>query len=175
MATTTNFGWTKPTVGGDTGAWGTVLNALFDAVDTSLKTVSDAVTAAAATATAALPKAGGVATGLIDFLSQRSKFTAVGNISGTGTLNLALSDCFTATVTGTVTVAFSGVPAGTVYVQGVLLKLTNGGSAVVTWPASVKWKAGVAPTLTTAGTDLIAFITYDAGATWLAVAVLDIR
>ncbi len=36
MANTTNFGWTKPTVSGSTDTWGTILNAVFDAVDAEL-------------------------------------------------------------------------------------------------------------------------------------------
>lgn len=36
MPTTTNFGWTTPTPGGDTGAWGAILNALFDDMDDML-------------------------------------------------------------------------------------------------------------------------------------------
>lgn len=42
MADTANYSWTKPTVGGDTDTWGTILNTLIDDVDTSLKTVEDA-------------------------------------------------------------------------------------------------------------------------------------
>jgi hypothetical protein len=41
MADTVNFGWTKPTVGGDTGAWGTILNTLFDDIDTDLEVIDD--------------------------------------------------------------------------------------------------------------------------------------
>ncbi len=33
MTNTANFGWTKPTVSGSTDTWGTILNAVFDAVD----------------------------------------------------------------------------------------------------------------------------------------------
>lgn len=55
MATTTNYGWTKPTVSGSSDTWGTELNTLIDSVDSQLKTVSD-------TASAALPKAGGTMT-----------------------------------------------------------------------------------------------------------------
>lgn len=33
MATTTNFGWTKPTVDADVDTWGTILNDLFDDID----------------------------------------------------------------------------------------------------------------------------------------------
>lgn len=36
MADTTNYEWAKPTVGGDTGAWGTILNAAIDAIDLDL-------------------------------------------------------------------------------------------------------------------------------------------
>lgn len=39
MADTTNFGWTKPTVSGSSGAWGTILNTLFDDIDTDLQKV----------------------------------------------------------------------------------------------------------------------------------------
>lgn len=48
MANTVNYGWAKPTVGGDTGAWGTILNAALDDIDTDLDAVSDAAVAAQA-------------------------------------------------------------------------------------------------------------------------------
>lgn len=37
MAVTLNYSWVKPTVSGDVGAWGTILNTLCDAVDADLK------------------------------------------------------------------------------------------------------------------------------------------
>jgi hypothetical protein len=42
------------------------------------------------------------------------------------------------------------------------------GSRSATWPASVKWPGGVAPTLTTTPgkTDIVTLITYDQGAAW---------
>jgi hypothetical protein len=39
----------------------------------------------------------------------------------------------------------------------------NGGAHTITWPASVNWSNGVAPTLTTSGTDILVFYTYDGG------------
>lgn len=48
MADTTNFAWTKPTVSGSSGAWGTILNDLFDSIDADLQTVKDNADVAAA-------------------------------------------------------------------------------------------------------------------------------
>ena len=36
MADTTNYGWTKPTVGGNEDQWGTIINTIFDEIDTLL-------------------------------------------------------------------------------------------------------------------------------------------
>jgi hypothetical protein len=46
------------------------------------------------------------------------------------------------------------------------LILTNGGSQTVNWPGSVDWAAATAPTLTTAGVDVLTFMTVDAGTIW---------
>jgi hypothetical protein len=51
------------------------------------------------------------------------------------------------------------------------------GSRLITWPASVKWPAGTAPTLSTVAgkTDVVRFISFD-GATWLGVVTaIDVR
>ena len=42
MATTTNYSFNKPTVGGNQDSWGGLLNSNWDSVDTELKAVSDA-------------------------------------------------------------------------------------------------------------------------------------
>jgi len=47
MADTTNYGWSKPVVGGSDNTWGTLLNAALDDIDTDLKAVADANTAGA--------------------------------------------------------------------------------------------------------------------------------
>jgi hypothetical protein len=41
MPTTTNYGWTTPTIDGSTGTWDTILNALFTEADADLKAVED--------------------------------------------------------------------------------------------------------------------------------------
>ena len=72
---------------------------------------------------------------------------------------------FTKTITAVTTLTISNVPvAGRV--ASFILRLTNGGSKVITWWPNIKWAKGIAPALTTAGTDNLGFYTDDGGATW---------
>ena len=66
--------------------------------------------------------------------------------------------------TFTISATGSNLQAG--YVASFSLELVNGGTYVITWPASVKWPSGTAPTLTASGTDVLTFYTSDAGTTW---------
>ena len=173
--TTTNYLLTKPEVDASQGTWGAKVNTDMDLVDTQMKVNEDAAAAAQTTGDAALPATGGVMTGEIDILTARHLFSALGNISSTQALDLDVAMAFTATVTGTVTVSFSNVPSADSFMQGVVIKLINGGAFAVTWPAAVKWAGGTAPTLTASGTDLIAMVSYDDGTTWQANAILDVK
>lgn len=164
MADTTNYGWTKPTVGGDSGAWGTILNALFDDVDSDVKSVEDK-------ADAALPKAGGAMTGRLDGHSGTIKLVAKGSISGAQSLDLSTGQYFTATITGNTTFSVTNVPSGT-FATPLFLRLTNAGAHTITWPASFRWPGGGAPSLTSSGVDMLAFVTDDNGTTWRNVAVV---
>lgn len=72
---------------------------------------------------------------------------------------------FTKTISGATTLTVSNVPAaGTA--ASFILDLTNGGSATITWFSGVKWAGGTAPTLTSAGRDVLGFFTHDGGTTW---------
>ena len=55
---TLNYGWLKPTIGGDATTWGNELNADLDGIDATVFSV-------AGTANAALPKTGGAMTGAL--------------------------------------------------------------------------------------------------------------
>lgn len=46
---TANYGWAKPTVGGDGDAWGGELNTSLDGIDSTVKTVSNAIPLASST------------------------------------------------------------------------------------------------------------------------------
>ena len=90
---------------------------------------------------------------------------AIGNATGSKTIDLTAGNSVTATTTGATTWTFSN-PTASDELCGFVLKLVNGGSATQTWPGSVDWPAATAPTLTTSGTDVLVFITCDGGTTW---------
>ena len=74
--------------------------------------------------------------------------TAIGNISGATTLDFDVrGNYMSATLTGAVTFTFSNMRAGTTYV---LLLTQNGtGGYAITWPSSVRWPGGTAPSINT--------------------------
>jgi hypothetical protein len=102
---------------------------------------------------------------------------AIGSTGGgTQDIDLELGNVVSATVdTSTNTFTFSNPPA-TGVAGSFTLFLTNGGSQTVNWPASVDWAGGTAPTLTTAGVDILTFTTIDAGTIWYGFAAgLDMQ
>jgi hypothetical protein len=85
---------------------------------------------------------------------------------GTQDINLANGNVVTATVdTSANTFTFSNPPASGKCGSFTII-LTNGGSQTVNWPAAVDWAGGSAPTLTTAGIDVLTFTTVDGGTIW---------
>ena len=92
---------------------------------------------------------------------------ALGDLGGgTDAIDLTLGNSVSATVsTAAQTFTFTN-PTASDELCGFTLVLTNGGSQTVNWPASVDWAGGTAPTLTTAGVDILVFITNDAGTIW---------
>jgi len=89
-----------------------------------------------------------------------------GTGGGTQDIDLELGNVVTATVdTSANTFTFSNPPV-TGKAGSFSLILTNGGSQTVTWPASVDWASGLAPTLTSSGADIITFVTVDGGTIW---------
>jgi hypothetical protein len=93
---------------------------------------------------------------------------ALGSVSGATSINVESGNMVSATVTGATTFSFTNPPAPG---GGFVLVLTNGGAGAVTWPASVDWEGGSAPSLTASGVDMLTFITVDSGTTWHGVIV----
>lgn len=97
---------------------------------------------------------------------------ALGSINTNTTIDWSVGSYVTATIGGALTFTFSN-PAPTGNACVAYLQLTNGGSAVITWPGSVTWSGGTAPTLRASGVDLLRFYTQDNGTTWFGTAEND--
>ncbi len=93
---------------------------------------------------------------------------ALGNVSGATSVNLSRCNYVRMTVTGATTLTFTNPPTGG-YVVAYVFEITNGGSSTVTWPGSISWVAGSAPTLKASGINMVGLITYDNGASYLGI------
>ena len=89
----------------------------------------------------------------------------VGDITSS-TLDLSTGNVFSDAPAANVTYVFSNPPAtGTAY--GFTLKVTPSATVTVTWPASVDWAGGTAPTAPASGaTNVYSFYTQDGGTTY---------
>ena len=107
-----------------------------------------------------------------DFLSIEGSGLAEGYtpLSGTSpSVSLSSGGAFSLVLSGNTTVSFTNAPS--TGASGFSLSITQdaGGSGfTVTWPASVRWPGGAAPSLTATGgkTDAFIFTTSDGGSTY---------
>ncbi len=91
-------------------------------------------------------------------------------------INLANGNVHSLTMTGNVTLSFSNVPAGTNCCSVTLFLIQDGtGSRIPTFPGSVIWPGGSAPTFTTTAlhVDEVVMTTTNAGTTWRAASILN--
>jgi hypothetical protein len=141
--------------------------------------------------TTAPPQPGANAVGSINFGARRDhnhgnrptvglveKLTTIAASGTAQTLDATVSNTYDITLTGTpLVLTLTAPPAGLVRLA-LYLKQDATGTRLVTWPASVKWAGGTAPTLSTAAAklDRVELETKDAGTTWYGVVVnLDLR
>lgn len=80
------------------------------------------------------------------------------------TIDVSHATAFTKTISANTTFTFSGVPTGRSACFS--LKLEDGGDYTVTWPSSVHWCNDTEPELTSGGTDILTFMTFDGGTNW---------
>jgi hypothetical protein len=93
--------------------------------------------------------------------------------SGSVTLNLAAGSVFALTLTGAVTLAFTGATTGIACSFTLYLTENATGGYGVTWPSGITWTGGSAPTLNTAALALnvLVFETVNGGTNWTGSAV----
>jgi hypothetical protein len=100
---------------------------------------------------------------------------AIGNAGATRTFDLTAGNFFSVTIDQATTFTFSNPPASGDF-GAFVMEITNGAAFVITFPASVDWVGGTAPTLTASGVDQLVFTTRDGGTTYFGfVAGLDIK
>jgi hypothetical protein len=157
-----------PTVGGDSGDWGTVLNEYLQVEHNNDGTHK----------TDYLPLAGGTLSGDVDaddhVVSQMevkdySETVVTTNSGSAYAVNLANGNIFELTLTDNCILTFSNPPAsGRAGSVTLILHQDGTGNRTVTWPASMTWASGTAPTLSTAANaiDIIQLFTTDGGTTW---------
>jgi hypothetical protein len=97
-----------------------------------------------------------------------SLLDALGSISGAVTLNATTAGVYSATLTGNATFTFSGAVSGSASSLTLYLSQNATGGYTSTWPGSVSWLGGSAPTLNTAANALnvLVFESLNDGATW---------
>ena len=89
-----------------------------------------------------------------------------GTLSAATTLAASDGNIHTFTVGAAITLTLNA-NCLTGFCRTLTLVITNGGAFTVTWPASVKWAGGSAPTFSAAGIDVVTLLTVDGGSTWL--------
>ena len=120
---------------------------------------------------AALPLAGGTLSGTVnaaDQIIQRPVMKDYGETKvamAAHAVDLSLGNVQTYTLAGNQTLTFTNPPASGTAGSFTLI-VTNGASATLTWPTSVDWAGGTAPTLTASGIDILTFTTIDGGTIW---------
>jgi len=92
-----------------------------------------------------------------------TRLEQISTASYTQTLDLSTGTYFSFTPSGATTVSFTNAPASGKAI-GFAVEVNGDGSAI-TWPSSVKWPSGVAPTAT-ASKEVYAFVTTDGGTSY---------
>lgn len=97
----------------------------------------------------------------------RTKRAALSGATPAITLADTGSNFYAITITVPATVSITNTPAGT-FASQIILKMINGGAAVVTWPVSITWlgETGAVPVLKASGIDYIILWTNDNGTSW---------
>lgn len=102
-------------------------------------------------------------------LKDYAETLTIANSGSSYTVNLENGNVFEITLTDNCTFTFSNAPvSGKAGSFTLILKQDATGGRVTTWPASIDWPNGNAPTLTTTANavDILTFMTTDGGTLW---------
>lgn len=106
-----------------------------------------------------------------DFAKNYTEKETTVTATASTTINCSLGNVFSVTMNASIaTLTFSNVPvSGKIYSLTLFLTQDATGGRSVTWPASVRWPGGTAPTLSAANkVDIVTLITRNGGTTWFA-------
>lgn len=103
-------------------------------------------------------------------LQDYTEITTYANSGASYALNLNNGNVFSLTLTANCALSITNVPVSNTTSLTLELIQDGVGSRTVTWPGSIVWSAGSAPTLRTAvsSVDIVVMITFDGGTTWYA-------
>jgi len=107
--------------------------------------------------------------GAFDAISIINGYTLSGSVKEEvlsilgASIDVATGEFFIKTISVNTSFGFVGATAGKA--QAFILELTISAGAIPTWPTSVAWSGGVAPTLPN-GRSVISFLTMNGGTTW---------
>ena len=99
-------------------------------------------------------------------------FTPLASVASSGVsteIDVTRSTAWRVTLDNDCTFSFTGTTSEEVWSITLFLIQDATGGRTVTWPASVLWNEGTPPTLSTTASsiDVLTFMTYDGGATWM--------
>lgn len=115
---------------------------------------------------------GGAGSTVTAAVNSRETLTTVAATGATETLDVSTANVFDITLDAACELTFSGSAASVANSFTLIARQGGSGSYAITWPASVDWPGGTAPTISTAAgrVDVFTFFTVDNGTTWLGFA-----
>lgn len=150
MATTTNYSFQLPAIGGDSDAWGTKLNSNWTSLDTLLYAGGGG---------------GGTVLNLDNYTTDGMTLNTVVSLDIDGSIT---EEVYTAGATGTVNIDPANGTIQTIEMTGgviiasslatgqfVTLRITSVGTHSVTWPTTMQWLFGNTPTLSAGNTNWV--------------------